>query len=73
MFKKQQRKEEGQQDKEKEGSHMKVRRESMESRGGGGEKKPKGRLSLFVFPLPSTGQTVTRKTEGRVGEEGERA
>lgn len=24
--------------------------------------KPQGRLSLFVFPLPSTGQTVTRKT-----------
>ncbi len=27
------------------------------------EEKPQGRLSLFVFPLPSTGQTVTRKTE----------
>lgn len=35
------------------------------------EEKPQGRLSLFVFPLPSAGQTVTRKTEGRVGEEGE--
>lgn len=28
---------------------------------GGGEGGPQGRLSLFVFPLPSTGQTVTRK------------
>lgn len=33
------------------------------------EGKPQGRLSLFVFPLPSTGQTVTRKTEARVKEE----
>ena len=32
------------------------------------EEKPQGRLSPFVFPLPSTGKTVTRKRERRVGE-----
>lgn len=35
---------------------------------GGVEEKPQGRLSLFVFPLPSAEQTVTRMTEVRARE-----
>lgn len=44
-------------------------REEWENLGGGG---PQGRLSLFLFPLSSTGLTVTRKTERKMGEEGQR-
>lgn len=57
-------------DEEKHSCYVNVRRQSNK-RGmgvGGGrvwEEKPQGRLSLFVFPLPSTGQTVTRKTRGK--------
>lgn len=51
-------------EKKIESSRVKVKRESMESRKRGNrrreqgveeEEKPQGRLSLFVFPLPSTG------------------
>ena len=34
------------------------------------EEKPQGRLSLFVFPLPSAGKTVTRKTQHKRRRDG---
>lgn len=56
-------------DEEKDNFYVNVGRESKKKEKGVWgvwEEKPQGRLSLFVFPLPSTGQTVTRKTEGKV-------